>query len=215
MTTKNRRSILLTLVAIGVVNLSAPSVLAAPCSLTAAEVDAYLQGKSSPLAGLGATFVQRGLEWNVDPRLIIAIAGAESSFGTHICTAHNAWNWFWGASCENSPFDSWESGILSVTKGIRLSYLNKGRATVEQIGARYCQSGCQHWVPNVTEFYATELNGDLRDLGCAPECAAATCSTFVPCATPGAGCQDPVCVKIAGVPSGQCLEGNTPCAGLA
>lgn len=204
--------------------LLVPSVQAAPCSLTAADIDAYLQGKNSPLAGTGAAFVEKGSEFNVDPRLIIAIAGAESSFGRSVCGTNNAWNWFWcyatktgcgDSPCPNSPFESWDSGIHTVTKYMRLSYLNKGRNTIELIGQKYCTEGCQHWVPNVTTFYATELGGDVRDLGCAPECTGATCATFVPCATPGADCEDPVCAKIAGVASGQCVEGTTPCAGLA
>lgn len=188
---------------------------AAPCTLTATDIDNYLTGKNSPLVGTGAAFVQRGLEWNIDPRLIVAIAGAESTFGKNICVQFNAWNWFYGGTCEQSPYDSWEAGIQPVTKYMRLSYLNKGRNTIELIGARYCQSGCDDWVPNVTLFYASELGGDINDLGCAPECAGATCATFVPCATPGAGCTDPVCVRIAVVNNGQCVEGTTPCAGLS
>ncbi len=223
MRTRSPRRMLLALVVISGLSLLPTAVQAAPCSLTAAEIDAYLTGKGSPLAGLGAEFLQRGLEWNVDPRLIIAIAGAESSFGKAICGTNNAWNWFWCHAdnscgkdpCGNSPFTSWQRGIQTVTKFIRLSYLNKGRTTIPLIGARYCASGCQNWVPNVTQFYDTELKGDTSDLGCAPECAAASCGSFVPCATPGAACQDPVCVKIANVPTGQCVEGTTACAGLA
>lgn len=191
------------------------SAHAAPCTLTAEDVDTYLDGKSSPLVGAGVVLVQQGSAWNVDPRLVIAIAGAESTFGNRVCGENNAWNWFHGRTCANSPFDSWSSGAATITKYLRLSYLNKGMTTVETIGARYCQSGCENWVPLVTRFYATELGGDLADLGCAPECAAATCATFTPCATPAAGCQAPVCGRLAGTTNGQCVEGTTPCAGLS
>src|SRR5258708_33894247 len=80
----SRRTLLILVVALAALNLSAASVLAAPCSLTAADINAYLQGKNSPLAGSGAAFVQRGLEGNVDPRLIVPMRGAETPFRRHI-----------------------------------------------------------------------------------------------------------------------------------
>jgi hypothetical protein len=40
----------------------------------------------------------------------VAIAGAETGFGAHVCAANNAWNWFWGGTCAKSPFDSWDAG---------------------------------------------------------------------------------------------------------
>lgn len=130
----------------------------------AALIDAYLTQKSSPLAGTGAAFVASGFSSNVDPRLIVAIAGAESSFGRFLCAPFNAWNWFWGGTCAASPFTSWQEGIATVTKYMRLSYLNKGYTTIPLIGSKYCASGCQNWVPNVSLFYG-ELGGDPSNLG--------------------------------------------------
>ncbi len=137
---------------------------AAPAApeITAAEIDSYLAGKGSPLAGLGQVFVDRGREFDIDPRLLVAIAGAESSFGTRICTAYNAWNWFYSGWC-SSPFDSWPEGIYSVTRGLRLYYFNQGRTTLSSIRDKYCP-GCTNWLTNVTIFYRDELGGDLSDL---------------------------------------------------
>jgi hypothetical protein len=195
---------------------------AAPCTLTAQDIDAFLTQKGSPMAGHGKTFVEQGSAWNVDPRLILAIAGAETTFGSHVCADNNAWNWFWGGSCSKSPFSSWDAGIATVTKYVRLSKLNQGRTTIaafQQAPGAYCQSKCENWLPLVTMFYAEVrdgggLGGDASDLGCAPECAAATCSTFVACATAGASCTAPVCARIAQTGNGQCVEGTTSCAGL-
>lgn len=130
------------------------------------EIDSYLTGKNSSIAGNGNDFLSNGISYNVDPRLIVGIAGAESSFGTNwgacLPGGYNAWSWFWsGNGCAKSPFSSYTEGISAVTKGIRRSYLNKGYTTIGLIGGRYCASGCQGWIGNVTQPYL-DLHGDAN-----------------------------------------------------
>jgi hypothetical protein len=130
------------------------------------QINQFLTAKhtpTQPLAGLGGQFVTLGEQYGVDPRLVVAISGAESSFGAHVCTQSNAWNWFWEGPCPKSPFDSWESGAKTVTHFLHKSYLLKGYKTIPLIGAKYCASGCEHWVPNVTEFF-TDLGGNPSQL---------------------------------------------------
>lgn len=132
------------------------------------KIDTYLKNKASPITGNGSVFLASSNQYHVDPRLIVAIAGAESSFGTvwHACppSGYNAWSWFYNGTCANSPFPSFAAGIQTVTKFMRISYFNKGYDTIPAIGGKYCASGCQSWVPNVTQFYQNELQGEPNDL---------------------------------------------------
>ncbi|MBI3573280.1 MAG: hypothetical protein HY092_03720 [Candidatus Kerfeldbacteria bacterium] len=77
--------------------LAAPQSFGAPCTLQADDADQYLRSKNSPIAGSGSVLIQAGRQWNIDPRLVIAIAGQETTFGTNLgCnTQYNAWSWFW------------------------------------------------------------------------------------------------------------------------
>jgi hypothetical protein len=202
---------------VGTLCLSAAAmkVAAAPCTLLPDEADQYLASKHSPIAGNGVALVETGKRWNVDPRLVIAIAGQETSFGTNLgCnTQYNAWSFFWNhGHCATSTFSSYANAIEVVTRNLRLRYINIGLTTIPKIRTKYCGSGCGTWVSGVSGFY-TALGGDLNDLGCAPECQAAQCGSFVACAT-ASSCVAPVCVRTA-EGTGQCVEGRTPCSGLA
>jgi len=158
------------------------STAAAGQPWTATDLDNYLARKPtashpSPLAGQGATLETYGQVYAVDPRLIVAIAAAETSYATGNChstpvvTTHNAWNWFWCEAsdacgkdvCVSSTFDTWESGIQTVSLYIHKNYISKGYTNVELIASKYCTVGCENWVPNVTNSMR-EMNGNPENL---------------------------------------------------
>lgn len=142
---------------------------AAP-SITVEEIDSYLRKKHSPLAGLGQVFIDKGREYGVDPRLVIAIAGAETNFGTELCADYNAWNWFYKdtTKCSANAFSSWDEGVESVTRGLRRSYLDKGLTTIPKIAEKYTVTEREDWIRNVTFFYQTDLHGYVNDLSYTP-----------------------------------------------
>ena len=140
---------------------------------SAALIDAYLASKGSPMTGQGAAFMASGMRWQVDPRLLVAIAGAESSFGQVTCGPNNAWGW----ACPNDPADfaTWADGIDTVMSGLRRYYLDEGRTSVSLIQQKYCPVGAandptglnSHWAQNVTKFLL-ELGGNPAMVGPGP-----------------------------------------------
>ena len=136
-------------------------------NITSEAVDNYLVSKTSPLAQHGQTFLDQGKYWRVDPRLVVAIAGAETTFGTRgeCSKVFNAWNWFNNGPCPGSSFPSWDDGIRVVTKFMRISYLNDHKTTITLIRKKYCADQCDDWIRNVTLFYNVEQKGDTSDLG--------------------------------------------------
>src|SRR5712692_987248 len=147
---------------VGLWFLLLPSVSLGQNFITPKDIDDYLQTHPpsqnhgpSPIAGNGLMFVINGLAYNVDPRLIVAIAGAESSLGTNYMACPpeglNAWSWFYNGDfskslghsrCADSPFGSYAGGVRVVTKFMRLSYLGAPQPakTIEDIkNLGYCK----------------------------------------------------------------------------
>ncbi len=124
-----------------------------PASPAAAQIGDYLARKKSPMVGLGESFSNYGRAYNVEPRLIVAIAGAETGFGRHVCADKNSWNWFYRRNCPESPFPTYEAGLERVTRFMRLSYINRGYDSIQLIRSKYCAAGCENWVGLVSRFY--------------------------------------------------------------
>lgn len=125
----------------------------------AAQIDALLTKRGSPMAGMGHVFVAAGNKYGVDPRLVVSISGIESSFGTRIFGAHNAWGWGPGR-----PFGSWEEGISTVTQGLYNGYISQGLTTPSQIVSKYAPGSDG----NNEQNWANTVSGFIKDLGGRP-----------------------------------------------
>ena len=131
----------------------------------AATIDAYLASKSSPLVGEGATFVRASRAVGLDPRFLVAIAGAETSFGTYgpSQAIHNPFGMGPGI-----VYGSWAESIEGAARNLGGSlYLGDGRVTIAAIHQRWAPVGASNdpgglngsWPRNVTH-YLVELGGD-------------------------------------------------------
>ncbi|HEX4229024.1 MAG TPA: hypothetical protein VHZ07_10160 [Bryobacteraceae bacterium] len=85
------------------------------------QLNHFLEG--SPLAGFGHAFYNAGVANGIDPRLLVALAYAESSDGRHITRgdANNIFNWEYNGK-HHSPYRSIEAAIDSLAAGLNEGY---------------------------------------------------------------------------------------------
>ena len=131
----------------------------------AGQIDDFLREQESPMAGSGASFVAAGRETGIDPRYLVAISGAESSFGQNLFRPFNPFGWGY------ETFSSWDQAIRTVAYGLQKGYLAEGRTDVYSIAAKYSPVGAANDVHgtnaeepvNVTK-YLLALGGNPNDI---------------------------------------------------
>jgi hypothetical protein len=84
-------------------------------------IDRYLESKNSPLFGQGKAFYEAAVVYNLDPHLLVAVAGVESTWGKYIKQGRvkregsfNPFGWNHGYTC----FASWSDAIWQVARKI-------------------------------------------------------------------------------------------------
>lgn len=98
----------------------------------------YLEAHNSPLANHAHFLIETAEKYDMDWRLLPAIAGQESTFCRTIPEdSYNCWGW--GVHTRGTlGFSSWESAIETVAKGLKTEYINKGYRTPEEMMKKYC-----------------------------------------------------------------------------
>jgi cell wall-associated NlpC family hydrolase len=144
---------------------SFPAAPAATGGVDATALDAYLTGVGSPLAGAGAAFVASAGQVGLDPRVLVAISGAETSFATYGPSQliHNPFGLGPGR-----VYTSWEEAIAAAANNLAGPlYLGAGKTTIGQISGTWAPLGAvndpsnlnANWTRNVSRYYA-EMGGD-------------------------------------------------------
>lgn len=111
----------------------------------------YLARFNSPLQYHAQDFVDASKTYNVDWKLVPAIAGVESTFGKFIPGGYNAWGW--GVYGNQAVyFTSWRDGIFTVTKGLKENYIDKGLTNPYAMNTIYAES--PFWGGKVSYFLA-------------------------------------------------------------
>jgi hypothetical protein len=115
------------------------------------KLQAYLEKYNSPLAPYASVFVSEADRYNLDWKLLVAISGVESTFGKRYPQgSYNAWGWgIYGTN--RFSFPSWEIAIQTISRELRMRYMDKWQAeTVWQIGRYYASSPT--WASRVVYF---------------------------------------------------------------
>lgn len=114
----------------------------------------YLAKYDSPLQTHAQDFVDAADKYQVDWKLVPAIAGVESTFGKNIPGGFNGWGW--GVYGDQALyFKSWRDGIFTVTAGLKENYFNKGLDNPYEINQAYAASPA--WGAHVS-YFLTDLD---------------------------------------------------------
>lgn len=114
----------------------------------ACAIDIYLAEQDSPLTGYGRAFVSAGKTFGVDPFLVVAIMGKESSWGKDCFLPYNGWGW------GDVSFNNWEDAIFGYTRMLAEEYIRKGRTDINVIAPIYCPPTSMFWAKDVSTFYS-------------------------------------------------------------
>jgi len=94
----------------------------------------FLKKYNSPLSRFAPDFVEAADLWQVDWRLLPAIAGLESYFGKRMVPGtFNAYGWGGGYI----KFSSWRGSIFHLNYKLRKNYYNRGLISSQMIGKVY------------------------------------------------------------------------------
>jgi hypothetical protein len=112
----------------------------------------YLERYNSPLVQHAELLVETADKYQLDYRLLTAIAQQESNLCKRIPPgSYNCWGW--GIHSRGTlMFSSYEEGIETVSKGLKENYIDKGFVTPDQIMKKYTPLSPGSWARGVNLF---------------------------------------------------------------
>jgi hypothetical protein len=129
---------------------------AKPVDKRAQIIKDYLAKHNSPLEDNAQDFVDAADKYGLDWRLVVSIAGTESTFGKFIPGGHDplytSYNgWGWGVYGDNVlKFKSWREAIFTISQGLKEDYVDKGYTEPFSMNKKYAAS--KTWGSKVSYF---------------------------------------------------------------
>lgn len=112
----------------------------------------FLEMHNSPLVPYSQLLVKTADTYNLDFRLLPAIAMQESNLCKKMPEeSYNCWG-FGIYGDKVTRFSSFEEAIETVAKTIRSKYVDKGHLTIEEIQAKYTPASRGSWARSVEHF---------------------------------------------------------------
>lgn len=115
-------------------------------------IEKYLEKYNSPMLPYASALLTASTKYDVDYKLIVAIAQCESN----LCkkSPEGSFN-CWGFENGDTHFLSWEQAFDQVAKTLREGYLDKGLTTPDQIMPKYAPPSVEKggpWAKCVNQF---------------------------------------------------------------
>lgn len=122
----------------------------------------FLELNTSPLAAHAAFLVQTADKYQLDWKLLPAIAQKESGLCNVIPPeSHNCWGW--GIHSKGTlMFDNYEEAIDTVGKGLKEKYIDYGLTTPEKIMTKYAHPDSTTWAEGVRMYMEQIRNLDIE-----------------------------------------------------
>ncbi|MGH2831121.1 MAG: hypothetical protein ACRDJM_11615 [Actinomycetota bacterium] len=108
--------------------------------ITPARIRRFLVRRDSPMARYAEEIVVAGLRYRVDPRVVVAIAGVESTYGLY-SRGHNAWGWNAG----RARWSSWRTAIDGFTRALGREYRSLRTGRFAAASRTYCPPCGRGW----------------------------------------------------------------------
>lgn len=116
----------------------------------------FLKEHNSPLAEYSQLIVETADEYDLDYRLIPAIAMKESG-GCKAIPEQSFNCWGWGVHSKGTlKFSSFDEGIEFVSKGLKENYIDQGYSSVEEIMKKYANPDSTTWAEGVL-YYMSQI----------------------------------------------------------
>jgi hypothetical protein len=121
-------------------------------------LQSFFNRYSSPLSSNAIDFIEASDLYDIDYRLLPAIAGVESTFGkfTPSCAFYNSFGWSSpNSSCNFYPFQSYKESIYTVARGISRdrAYIKwQTSKEISLLAKVYCPVSTDKWVSDVIYF---------------------------------------------------------------
>lgn len=126
--------------------------------IAATELNDQLKGA---LQNAGDSFVEAGKKYQISPALLAAISMHETGNGTSNAAKYKYNVAGMMGKSGLKTYSSIEESIFDMARNLRNNYLDKGKTTIAQIGAKYAPIGAandptqlnNHWINGVQQYF--------------------------------------------------------------
>lgn len=144
------------------------------------KINSYLE--KTPIKGTGQDFLDAGIKYNNHPYFLVAIVGAENSFGVDQADLYNIGSYkltdsACAVKCPNIGFKSYREGIFAMSATLSNNLLGKGTRICdfsqggwafcsdakEKMKGRFYARSLENWHRNVRNFLSELFEKKIED----------------------------------------------------